>query len=76
MDKIQLLDRKFKTMIPAEEIDAAVQRVADKLNERYKGKTPIFLGVLSAVKANGICSYCNGRKCMSSQNPRILAGFI
>ena len=49
MDKIQLLDRKFKTMIPAEEIDAAVQRVADKLNERYKGKTPIFLGVLSGA---------------------------
>ena len=46
-EKIQLLDRKFKTMIPAEEIDKAVQRVADQLNERYAGKTPIFLGVLS-----------------------------
>lgn len=49
MDKIQLLDRKFKTMIPAEEIDRAVQRVADQLNERYKDKTPIFLGVLSGA---------------------------
>ena len=48
-EKIQLLDRKFKIMIPAEEIDQAVQRVADKLNERYKGKTPIFLGVLSGA---------------------------
>ena len=48
-EKIQLLDRKFKTMIPASEIDEAVQRVADQLNERYAGKTPIFLGVLSGA---------------------------
>ena len=46
-EKIQLLDRKFKTMIPAEEIDKAVQRIADQLNVQYAGKTPIFLGVLS-----------------------------
>ena len=49
IERIKLLDRKFKTMIPAEEIDKAVQRVADQLNERYKGKTPIFLGVLSGA---------------------------
>ena len=49
IEKIKLLDRKFKTMIPAEEIDKAVQRVADQLNERYEGKTPIFLGVLSGA---------------------------
>ena len=49
MEKIKLLDRRFKTMIPAEEIDKAVQRVADQLNERYAGKTPIFLGVLSGA---------------------------
>ena len=49
IERIKLLDRKFKTMIPAEDIDKAVQRVADQLNERYKGKTPIFLGVLSGA---------------------------
>ncbi len=49
IERIKLLDRKFKTMIPAEEIDKAVQRVADQLNERYEGKTPIFLGVLSGA---------------------------
>ena len=49
MDRIRLLDRKFKTMIPAEEIDRAVSRVAEQLNERYAGKTPIFLGVLSVA---------------------------
>ena len=47
MDKIKLLDRRFKKMIPAEEIDKAVERVAEQLNERYAGKTPVFLGVLS-----------------------------
>ena len=34
-------------MIPAEEIDKAVGRVAEQLNVRYEGKTPVFLGVLS-----------------------------
>lgn len=34
-------------MIPAEEIDRAVDRVAEQLNERYAGRTPVFLGVLS-----------------------------
>jgi hypoxanthine phosphoribosyltransferase len=48
-DKIKLHDKQFKVMIPATEIDQAVQRVADKLNEHYAGKTPIFLGVLSGA---------------------------
>ena len=45
--KITLGDKTFRVMIPAEEIDKAVSRVADQLNERYEGHTPIFLGVLS-----------------------------
>lgn len=45
--KIKLQDKVFKVMIPAEEIDKAVERVAEKLNERYEGCTPVFLGVLS-----------------------------
>lgn len=48
-DKIILHDKQFKVMIPAAEIDQAVQRVADKLNEHYAGRTPIFLGVLSGA---------------------------
>ena len=48
-DTVKLHDKQFKIMIPESEIDAAVQRVADKLNERYAGKTPIFLGVLSGA---------------------------
>ena len=46
-DKITLNDKAFRVMIPAEQIDAAVDRVAASLNERYAGRTPIFLGVLS-----------------------------
>ena len=45
--KITLGDKTFRVMIPAEEIDQAVTRVAEQLNERYEGRTPIFLGVLS-----------------------------
>ena len=45
--KIKLQDKVFKVMIPAEEIDKAVERVAEKLNERSECHTPVFLGVLS-----------------------------
>lgn len=45
-DKVTLGDKTFRKMITAEEIDKAVSRVADQLNERYAGHTPIFLGVL------------------------------
>lgn len=46
-NKITLHDKTFRVMIPAEEIDLAVERLAKSLNERYAGKTPIFLGCLS-----------------------------
>ncbi len=46
-DKITLNDKVFRVMISAEQIEAAVDRVAASLNERYAGRTPIFLGVLS-----------------------------
>ena len=47
MGRIKLQDKWFKVLIPASEIDAAVERVAQQLNKRYEGHTPIFLGVLS-----------------------------
>ena len=46
-NKITLNDKSFRVLIPAEDIDKAVSRVAEQLNERYEGSTPIFLGVLS-----------------------------
>ena len=48
MEKITLNDRTFKVMIPAEKIDQAVAKVAQRLNEDYSScaKPPIFVGVL------------------------------
>ena len=46
-NKITLNDKNFRVLIPAEDIDKAVSRVAEQLNERYNGRAPIFLGVLS-----------------------------
>ena len=46
-NKIKLLDKTFRVMIHASEIDKAVERVAEQLNKRYEGHTPVFLGVLS-----------------------------
>lgn len=46
-NRIKLNDKTFRVLISAEEIDKAVTRVAEQLNERYEGRTPIFLGVLN-----------------------------
>ena len=46
-NKVKLQDRTFKVMISAEQIDKAVAEVASKLNDRYAGKQPIIVGVLS-----------------------------
>ena len=46
-NRIKLQDRTFRVMISAEQIDKAVAEVASKLNERYAGREPIFVGVLS-----------------------------
>ncbi len=47
-DCIQLHDRKFRVMIPAEKIDEAVSAVAQRINTDYADKdTPLFLGILN-----------------------------
>ena len=48
-DKIKLHDKYFKVMIPAEKIDEAVTRVADKLNADYANcqQPPLLVSVLS-----------------------------
>ena len=47
--RVTLNDRTFEVMIPAEEIDKAVSKIADRLNRDYKKreKAPIFVSVLS-----------------------------
>lgn len=47
-DIIKLHDRKFRIMIPAEQIDKAVAAVAERINADYGDKeTPLFLGILN-----------------------------
>ncbi|MBO5693460.1 MAG: hypoxanthine phosphoribosyltransferase [Tidjanibacter sp.] len=48
--RVTLHDKTFELSIPHAEIAEAVQRVADRLNEDYKGvDTPLFLGVLNGA---------------------------
>jgi hypoxanthine phosphoribosyltransferase len=47
--RVTLNDKTFEVMIPAEEIDKAVAKVAEQLNKDYaeSEKAPIFVGVLN-----------------------------
>lgn len=49
MGNIRLFDKKFKTFIPNSEIEAAIDRVAEKINADYKGceDIPVLLCVLN-----------------------------
>ena len=47
MDIITVKDKSFKPYISEEELQASVKKVALKINDDYKGSTPIFLGVLN-----------------------------
>lgn len=47
---VKLHDRTFRVMIPATEIDAAIDKVAEKINADYADRpTPLFLGVLNGA---------------------------
>ena len=48
MKKIQIFDKRFKLYLPYEDIQKAVDKVAEKINIDLKDvDTPIFLGVLT-----------------------------
>jgi len=47
MKKIYLLDKEFEISITAAEIQSQVSLLAEQLNNDYKGKQPIFLGILN-----------------------------
>ena len=49
--RVTLYDRTFEVMIPAEELDQAVAKVAERLNNDYKDaeRPPIFVGVLNGA---------------------------
>ena len=47
MKKIKILDKKFEIFINKKEIENAINKIANQLNEDYKDKEVIFLGILN-----------------------------
>jgi len=47
LSRIKIHDKIFEPFISAEEIDKAVTTVAEKITKRYRGKKPVFIGVLN-----------------------------
>lgn len=47
MNIITVKDKSFKPFISEEKLQESIKEVAQKINNDYKGKTPIFLGVLN-----------------------------
>ncbi|MEJ7625268.1 MAG: hypoxanthine phosphoribosyltransferase [Ferruginibacter sp.] len=47
MQVIQVLDKKFKPFLTAEEIEEQVKRLAISINNDYAGKQPLFIGILN-----------------------------
>lgn len=46
---IQVLDKKFKTYIPAAEVAEIVKGLAAKLSEDYKGRFPLMMPILNGT---------------------------
>lgn len=49
MELIQVKDKKFRKMISSAEIDEAVTRVAQQINQDYQNDTPIILVTLNGA---------------------------
>jgi hypoxanthine phosphoribosyltransferase len=49
MTSIKLKDKEFIVMLSAEEIQSRVREIASEINLQYKGKQPLFLGVLNGA---------------------------
>lgn len=49
MSKVTILDKTFETSISEAEILQHVKEVADRINQDYEGKTPLFLAVLNGA---------------------------
>ena len=49
METIKVLDKEFKLYIPQEEIERVIKRIANQINEDYKGKSPLFLVMLNGA---------------------------
>lgn len=49
MTKVQVRELVFEKFISREEIDAAVQHVADGINRDFEGKNPLLLAILNGA---------------------------
>lgn len=49
MTKVQVRELVFEKFISKEEIDAAVQKVADGINRDFEGKNPLLLAILNGA---------------------------
>lgn len=49
MKETTILDKRFREMIPEEVISTRIDQLAAKINHDYKGKEPIFLGILNGA---------------------------
>lgn len=44
---VKINDLEFKKFIPASKLEAKIAELAHKINDDYKGKTPVFLPILN-----------------------------
>jgi len=49
MDLIQIKDKKFRKFITSEEIDLAIERIANQINQDYKNDEPVLLITLNGA---------------------------
>lgn len=49
MTEIKIRDKEFRKMIAAEDIQQRVKSIAANINEDYKDKIPLFIGVLNGA---------------------------
>ncbi len=47
MPTIQVIDKKFKPYLSAEEISIRIKAIASDINRDYEGKKPIFIAILN-----------------------------
>lgn len=49
MSTIKVLDKEFQLYIPQEQIEKVIKDIADKINDEYKDKNPLFLVMLNGA---------------------------
>lgn len=47
--RVRIHDKNFRVMIPSAQVEQAVEQVAEQINQRYAGQTPIIIGVLAGA---------------------------